>query len=129
MKIYRCCKCGNILTTINDANVIPECCNEKMEILMANTTDGSFEKHVPMVKCDNNTITVRVGEKEHPMIEDHYIKVIILKTDKGHYLKFLKPNEKPEAIFTINDDEKLTAVYEYCTIHSLFKKDIACEKE
>lgn len=129
MKIYRCNVCGNIMVVVNDSNVVPKCCNEDMELLVANTTDGAFEKHVPVIECDDDEIKVKVGEIEHPMIDNHFIKMIMLETDRGYYLKFLMPNQKPAAKFKICKNEKPIAVYEYCNIHSLFKKDIEYEKE
>ena len=129
MKIYRCNKCGNILVVVNDGGVVPKCCNEDMELLKANTTDGILEKHVPVVEIYDGTIEVKVGEIEHPMIEDHYIKMIMLETDKGCCLKFLTPGEKPETKFKLCGNENPIAVYEYCNIHSLFKKDIDYEEK
>ena len=129
MKIYRCNKCGNILVVANDGNVIPNCCGGEMELLKANETDGTIEKHVPVVECDDEKVKIKVGEDEHPMKDDHYIQMIMLETGEGYYLKFLTSKDKPQAYFKVCKNEKPIAAYEYCNIHSLFKKDINCEEE
>ena len=35
--------------------------------------------------------------------------------------KLLKPNDKPEACFSICQGEQVEAVYAYCNLHSLWK--------
>jgi superoxide reductase len=92
--------------------------------IVPNTTDGAVEKHVPVVAVDGNTVTVTVGEAEHPMLEAHYIQFIILETSQGFQKKDLKPGEKPEAVFALAPDEKPVAAYEYCNLHGLWKKEI-----
>lgn len=128
MKIYRCNKCGNILIVANDGGVIPTCCNEQMELLEAKTHDGIIEKHLPVVKCCEQEICVEVGEKLHPMEKEHYIQMIILETNKGYYLRKLTAKDEPKAKFKICESELPITVYEYCNIHSLYKRDVNCEK-
>lgn len=96
----------------------------KMTKLEANTVDASLEKHVPVVSRKDNTFTIKVGEVEHPMIEEHYITFICLELLDGYLIKYLKPGMKPEAEFTISSLDKPVAVYEYCNLHGLWKKDI-----
>ena len=50
MKFYKCNKCGNVVLAAVDSGVVPFCCGEKMEELVANTVDASTEKHVPVVE-------------------------------------------------------------------------------
>lgn len=125
LKFYKCSHCGNTIEMIYDSGVNPVCCGDKMQLLTANTTDASQEKHVPVVTTEGNCVSVKVGSAEHPMVSEHYIQWIILETDKGVYRKNLSPEEKPAASFTIDtDNEKPVAVYEYCNIHGLWKKDL-----
>jgi len=123
VKIYRCKHCGNIITKIYDSSVKVVCCGEEMEELIPNTTDASFEKHVPKIGNGGHMIDIKIGEVEHPMEEEHYIMWIVLVTESGMQLKYLHPTELPEASFTLIDD-KAISVFAYCNIHGLWKKDI-----
>lgn len=89
--------------------------------LTANTVDAAFEKHVPVIEENGDTVTVKVGSVEHPSMPEHYIEWIVLVTESGIQMKWLKPGMKPEAIFKVN--EKVVAVYEYCNLHGLWKAD------
>ena len=122
-KFYRCKHCGNIVEMVYDSGVTPVCCGEEMEELTANTVDASKEKHVPSVSIVSNIVRVEVGEVPHPMEEKHYIMWIYLHTKKGGQRKDLAPGEEPKAVFALDDDEVI-AVYEYCNLHGLWKKDI-----
>ena len=42
--------------------------------------------------------------------------------DKGIQRKALSPEDKPEAVFAILEDETVEAVYAYCNLHGLWKK-------
>ena len=89
-----------------------------------NTADASGEKHVPAVEKKGGTITVKVGELEHPMLEEHYIMWIYLETEQGGYLRKLFPGQKPEAEFVLAAGERPVAAYEYCNLHGLWKAEI-----
>ena len=54
------------------------------------------------------------------MLDEHYIQWVCLETKKGSQMKYLKPGEKPEAEFVLDNDE-IVAVYEYCNLHGLWK--------
>ena len=86
--------------------------------------DASLEKHVPVVTVDGNTVTIKVGSVTHPMIPEHYIQWIYLKTVSGVHRKCLKPGEEPEAVFVLNEGEKPVTAFEYCNLHGLWKADI-----
>ena len=91
------------------------------EELTANTTDGAHEKHVPVIEQNGNTVTVKVGSVEHPSLSEHYIEWILLETEQGFQIHYLKPGMKPEAIFLTT--EKVIAAYEYCNLHGLWKAE------
>ena len=55
-KFLRCPICGNLVEVINDSNVRVMCCGKPMEELVANTTDGATEKHVPVVEINNELV-------------------------------------------------------------------------
>ena len=90
-----------------------------LEEIKVRSVDASAEKHVPEVKIDGNKVTVTVGSILHPMEEKHYIEFIIIETKKGIQRKNLKPNDKPEATFILDNDEFVCA-YAYCNLHGMW---------
>lgn len=124
MKFFICEHCGNIITMVQDHHVPVMCCGEKMKELLPGTTDGAFEKHVPVVKAEGTKVTVNVGEAEHPMMEKHFIQWVALETKEGVQIKYLKPDTKPEAVFALTDSDSAVAAYEYCNLHGLWKKEL-----
>ena len=121
MNFFKCRECGSLAMEIvtgehDSARVFQE--------LKANTTDASGEKHVPVVEKKGDIISVKVGELEHPMLEEHYIMWIYLETDQGGMLRKLSAGEKPEAEFHLSAGEKPVAAYEYCNLHGLWKAEI-----
>ena len=89
------------------------------DALTPNTTDGALEKHVPVIEQNGDTVIVRVGSVEHPSLPAHYIEWIVLETEKGFQMHYLKPGDKPEAVFKTT--EQVIAAYEYCNLHGLWK--------
>lgn len=122
-KFLRCEHCGNMVGVLNDSGVPMICCGEPMKELVPNTTDAANEKHVPVVTVEGDILKAVVGSVEHPMEEAHYIQFIFVETDKGGHRRALKPGEKPEAEFNFHG-EKPIAVYEYCNLHGLWKKEL-----
>ncbi|MBN1617084.1 MAG: desulfoferrodoxin [Spirochaetales bacterium] len=123
-KFYICKKCGNLVGMIQDSGVPMVCCGENMTALTANTSDGAKEKHVPVITVSGNTVTVKVGSVDHPMTAEHYIQWVYLETSKGAQRKCLSPNDAPVAVFTLTDDDKAIAAYEYCNLHGLWKASV-----
>lgn len=118
---FRVCKhCGNIVEMVKDTGVSVMCCGEKMTELKANTSDGATEKHVPVINVNGNKVEVIVGSTLHPMLDNHYIQWIYLKTDKGIQKKYLLPGTEPKAEFVIADNEVVVEAYEYCNLHGLW---------
>lgn len=124
MKFYRCKHCGNLAGMIHASGVVMVCCGDPMTLLEANTTDAAEEKHVPVVSVAGDTVTVKVGEATHPMLEEHYIMWIYLQTKNGGQRRVLKPGDAPEASFTLQDDTPVRA-YAYCNLHGLWRTEIA----
>ena len=91
------------------------------EELVATTTDGAHEKHMPVIEVNGDTVTVRVGSVEHPSLPAHYIEFIVLVTETGMQMKWLMPGMIPEATFKTTD--KPVAAYEYCNLHGLWKAE------
>lgn len=93
------------------------------ELLRAGVTDGAAEKHVPFVTRKGNTVTVRIGEVAHPMLEEHYIEFIALVSESGAQFAQLKPGQEPVATFTLEEGVEAEA-YEYCNLHGLWKASL-----
>ena len=121
MKFFRCSICGKIIAMVEERGVPTICCGKPMEVLNANTGDGAYEKHVPVVEVKGNEVYVKVGSIDHPMLPEHYIEFIVLRTNKGNQRKALKPGELPHAKFQLEEGEEVIEVLEYCNLHGLYK--------
>ena len=122
MEYYVCEHCGNIIEYVKDMGVSVMCCGQKMTELVPGTSDGAYEKHVPVVTIDGDKVNVEVGVVEHPMVEAHYIQWIAIETTRGSQRAKLKYTDKPRAEFRLVDGEEFVAAYEYCNLHGLWKK-------
>ena len=122
-KFYICNHCGNVITKIHDSGVPVVCCGEKMTELVPGTVEASREKHIPEVSVRCGKVSVSVGSVEHPMSEEHSILWIYLETDRGGYMKHLAPTDEPRAEFSVKGEKPL-AVYAYCNLHGLWKKEM-----
>lgn len=117
-KLYKCAHCGNIVWKIVDKGVPLICCGEKMEELVPNTTDGTLEKHVPVVEREGAQVTVKVGSVTHPMLEEHYIPIIAAVNEDTVVVRQPKPGQAPELKTLL--DGTVTA-YELCNLHGFWK--------
>lgn len=123
MKFYRCRVCGNIMAAVKESGMTVMCCGEKMEEIKPNTVDAAFEKHIPQFTVDGRTVHVKVGEAPHPMMPEHYIEWIAVQTTNGNQRKELRPVDAPEACFALCEGDEVKAVYAFCNLHGLWKKD------
>lgn len=121
IEFKKCSVCGNIVGVVHASGAPIICCGKPMESMKCETTDGSYEKHVPVYRVEGNRVIVRVGEMLHPSTNEHYIDWVAIKTNLGNQRKYVGPNQNNEIIFPILDDEKVEAVYAYCNIHQLYK--------
>ena len=101
MKFYQCAHCGQIVAIVKKTGVPVICGGEPMKEIVPGTTDAAVEKHVPAFEVKGDVVEVKVGSVEHPMIPEHYIEWIALKTKQGNQRKALKPGDAPEACFCI----------------------------
>ena len=100
-EIYKCEVCGNIVEVLHAGAGELVCCGQPMKNMVAGTTDGAAEKHVPVIEKVEGGYKVKVGSVAHPMTEAHYIEWIELICNKCGKVqrKYLKPGEAPEAVF------------------------------
>ena len=120
-KLLRCEVCGKMVAVLKDTPVPTMCCGKPMTVLNANTGDGAYEKHVPVVEVSGRQVLVKVGSVDHPMLPEHYIQFIVLRTNKGNQRKALNPGELPHAKFQLEEGEEVLEVLEYCNLHGLYK--------
>lgn len=118
-QVYRCSVCGNIIEVMHPSGGVLSCCGQPMELLVENSKDAALEKHVPVIEKIDGGYKVTVGSVEHPMLPEHYIEWIELITDSEVMRKYLKPGEKPVAVF-MTDAKDVTA-REYCNVHGHWK--------
>ena len=121
LNFYKCKKCGNMIAFIKKGTCDVVCCGEPMAEIIAGTTDAAQEKHVPVAEVSGNTVNVKVGSVEHPMLEEHYIEWIAIATKQGAQRKILNPGDKPEAVFELAGGDEFVEAYAYCNLHSLWK--------
>jgi superoxide reductase len=119
-QIYKCNICGNIVEMVHTGKGELVCCGQPMELLKEKGEEQEGkEKHVPVIEKTDDGIKVKIGSVEHPMESEHFIEWIEILVDGKAYRKFLKPGDKPEAVFCIKADN--VKVREYCNIHGLWK--------
>lgn len=118
---YKCPICNNLIGLIQgDASHIT-CCGKPMELLVANSSEGATEKHIPVYKKDGDEIVVRVGEVNHPMDEDHYIMWVAVVSDNQTTRVRFYPHQEPVARFKYIPN---SVIYAYCNKHGLWKSNV-----
>lgn len=120
-----CRHCGNIVAFVKKKGPTPLCCGETMALLEAGASDGSKEKHLPVIdRLENGELRVSVGSAEHPMSGEHFIEWVCLETKRGRQRKTLKPGDRPELRFALCGDDEPVAAYAYCNLHGLWKATV-----
>lgn len=114
-EIYRCSVCGNIVEVVHASGGTLSCCGQPMTLLKENSVDAATEKHVPVIEKIEGGYKVKVGEVEHPMLDNHYIEWIELVEENKIQRRHLKPGDKPEAVFMTDSDNVYAR--EYCNLH------------
>mgnify|MGYP001468953126 CR=1 FL=1 len=118
-KFYICRHCGNIIGLIYASGVPVVCCGEPMEQLTPNTVETSYEKHLPVVAVNGDTVEVSIGTVAHPMTLEHSIQWVYLQTENGGQRKCLKIGAAPKVRFALSGDRPIAA-YAYCNLHGLW---------
>jgi len=119
LQAYKCDICGNIVVVVHAGVGKLVCCGQPMTLLAEKTGGPGSEKHLPVVVVSDGGISVRVGEVEHPMAEDHYIEWVELVAGDNVCRRFFKPGEKPEARFPLYEGR--VEVRAFCNKHGLWK--------
>ncbi len=121
MRIYKCPICGNVVDLLEVGGGELVCCGQPMVELEAKTSEEGYEKHIPVVEVSGRNVMVTVGSVLHPMIDNHYIsKIFLVYSNK--VLRFdLKPSNEPKISVELDEEVTNLEVYEYCTVHDLWK--------
>lgn len=118
VRFYVCPICGNVVGLIHGDASRVSCCGKPMEAMIANTSDASYEKHVPVYEKVEDELVVRVGSVEHPMEKEHYIMWIAQVTENRTTRVALYPEQETETRFPYI---KGSTIYAYCNKHGLWK--------
>ena len=122
MRFFKCKHCGAIVSLATPSKQPSKCCGDAMVELIPNTMDGAVEKHIPVIIVKGNYVTVKVGVIDHPMLDNHHIEWVFIRTRQGDQRKCLKPGVQPEVHFLLTEDDAVTAAYSYCNLHGLWVK-------
>lgn len=115
MKIYQCEKCKKVIVSKDELRL------DGWVELVADSVDAAKEKHVPIVTKKCKQVKVDVGSVAHPMTEEHLIEWVVLETEQGYQIKYLKAGDVPVCEFSLTGGDKAVAVYAYCNLHGLWK--------
>ena len=112
-KFYVCEKCGNLLTSIGNAEIV--CCGRKLLPLNVNEVDDAHRLNIENIE-DDFYITF-----SHPMEKEHYISFVsYVRFDRVLTVK-LYPEQGGELRFPRMRGGKM---YYYCSAHGLFEVKI-----
>ena len=112
-KFYVCEKCGNILTSLGDAEII--CCGRTLSPLKSIVADEAHRLNVEKIE-DEYYITF-----SHPMTKEHYISFVsYVRFDRVLTVK-LYPEQNGELRFPQMRGGKM---FYYCNNHGLFELKI-----
>lgn len=122
-EIYKCTVCGNMVEVTHAGAGELVCCGQPMKKMVAGTSDGAAEKHVPVIEKVEGGYLVKVGSVAHPMTEAHYIEWIELICLESGCIqrKQLTPTDKPEAFFASTSARVMAR--EYCNLHGLWQAE------
>jgi len=117
-EVYRCGVCGNVVEVVHGGDGALFCCGRDMHLFSERTVDREEVPYAPVVEKTVGGIKVTMGTTEtQAMEEDHHIQWIEVIADGMQCRKYLKPGDKPEAIFKV-EGEKIRA-RAYCTEQGL----------
>lgn len=109
-KFYVCEKCGNIITSVGEAEIV--CCGRKLSPLVAKEPDEAHKLNVELIE-DDFYITF-----SHPMEKEHFVSFFTyVRFDRVLTVR-LYPEQGGELRFPQMRGGKM---YYYCSNHGLFE--------
>ena len=67
IRFFICKHCGNIIAMIKDQGVPIKCCGESMKEIIAGTSEGAKEKHIPVYHVNGESVVVSVKATACPL--------------------------------------------------------------
>lgn len=121
-ELYKCEICGIINSVIDGGAGSMMCCGQPMDLFRENTaSEEGKEKHVPILEKTAGGVVVKVGAVDHPMTEEHYIKLIqLIKNDEIVISKNLKPGDEPKLELGCLAGGKGLKARALCNVHGLW---------
>lgn len=117
-RFFICTVCDNLIIQEKDSKSQFSfcCCGKKMKELIPQTSGEKSEDHLPILKFTggisaSHAAIVEIGNKPHPMTEDHHIEWVYLRTAQGGQLKYLKLNRFSQVTFALAEED----AYAYCS--------------
>ena len=109
VQMYKCDICGNIFIVGYNAGPVPVCCGKPMRLITANTEEAAFEKHIPCVTVDGDTVEI-IGLPKN--------KEVVISESQGYYISNWKLNDGElthgdSAAVTLTGDATLTFINRY----------------
>ena len=119
LNLKKCPSCGALVKVINDCHCPCgiACCDTKMVDIKANSTDASFEKHIPTYEIKDHNLIVKVN---HVMEEEHLINWVMFLTETNETTIYFEPGKPAEAIFPYEKG----ILYAYCNKHGLWQCNV-----
>lgn len=114
--VKKCDKCGTVVQVL--AKCECEECGDEVKVLAPNTTEASFEKHIPTYEHVEDEIFVKVN---HVMEKEHYIEWLAMVNDNIQTIVRLYPEQNAEARFKYIPGSK---IYAYCNKHDLWMAEV-----
>lgn len=122
-RFFYCETCGNLLFATIASGITPYCCGDEMKLLTPHEEEMYSEKHLPVIEfVGKDTMNIMVGSQLHPMSEEHNIRFVCLETTNCVIIRYLELTDEPEVTIQFTGTPK--AVYAYCNLHGLWRKDI-----
>lgn len=75
-------------------------------------------------RVEGSLVKVDVGSVTHPMTAEHFIQWVVVETERDALIHWFHPEEAPEVVFALAEGQTAKAVYAYCNLHGLWKKDL-----
>lgn len=114
IKFYVCEKCGNILTSMGDAQIT--CCGRKLDVLSPKTADENHKLNFEKIENDYYVTF------SHPMEKEHYISFVSYVRFDSIYTVRLYPEQSGELRLPQMCGGK---IYYYCNNHGLFEENLS----
>ena len=126
-QIYYCMHCHNTVLMVGEGEGVLVCCGAKMRLLEehnpAEKTDA-WEYHIPQIFQSESGVVVKIGEKIHPMDDNHFISWIELQLNGVSLQYSLDPLEDKfaEAVFPLHiPDGTSVIIRAVCNVHGLWR--------